>query len=90
MKTYKVIISGKVQRVFFRDHIMKKAISSGINGYVKNTNEGNVEAIFQCSEKNIKKMIEWCKIGPTNSRVDSVEFQEIKSFKEYKDFNIIY
>tara|TARA_Y100000310_G_scaffold269523_1_gene282756 strand:+ start:9328 stop:9597 length:270 start_codon:yes stop_codon:yes gene_type:complete len=89
MKTYKIIITGKVQGVFFRDNTKKQAISLGIKGYIKNSEKGEVEAVFQGPEEKLKEIMEWCKIGPTTAEVESVNIEEIKNSKEYNSFDII-
>jgi len=85
-----VIISGKVQGVFFRANTKKKAIEYGLTGWVKNTSDGCVEAVFEGEEDKLKDMIKWCKIGPKLSKVTSVKIKYNNFLKEYKDFKIIY
>jgi len=85
MISYKIIISGKVQGVFFRYNTKQKAISLGLKGYVKNT-ENKVEVLLQGDK--IKEMITWLKKGPKLSKVESVKIEKTR-IEEYKDFKII-
>jgi acylphosphatase len=86
----KVIISGRVQGVFFRLNTKKKADELELSGWVKNTKDGKVEAIFEGDERYIYKMIEWCSKGPSNSKVTKVDIFKKKYVKEYDNFSIIY
>lgn len=86
----KVLISGKVQGVFFRFNTKKNADELGLFGWVKNTKDGKVEALFEGDEKHIYKMIEWCSKGPSNSKVTKVDVFKKKYVKEYNNFSIIY
>lgn len=79
-----VIISGMVQGVFFRYNTIAKARELGLKGWVRNTDEGKVEAVFEGEEKRVNEMLKWCQKGPPASRVDEVKI----SFEEHKgEFN---
>ena len=68
-----VVISGRVQGVWFRASTKQKAEQLGINGWVRNTPEGDVEAIFEGEESDIKEMLEWCHHGPPLAEVEKVK-----------------
>jgi len=88
MRRVHVIISGLVTGVFFRAFIREHAESLGIKGWVRNVSN-KVEAVFEGDDKSVEKMIEYCKQGPINARVEHVKVKE-KEFKgEFDDFNII-
>ncbi len=79
-----LLISGKVQGVYFRQNLKQISKRYNINGWVKNLENGKVEAILEGDEKHIKEVIEWCHVGPSGARVDNVEIK----FEEYKgEFN---
>jgi len=59
-----VIISGRVQGVWFRASAKQTAEQLGLTGWVRNTADGNVEAIFEGEEDIVKEMIDWCHCGP--------------------------
>ena len=61
MKCVHLIVSGRVQGVFFRDNTRKKAIELGLNGYAKNLPDGNVEIVAEGSEDRINELIEFIK-----------------------------
>ena len=75
----RLIISGRVQGVFFRvstrDQALKIAIESSqqITGWVRNKLDGTVEATFQGSNEVVDNLIAWCNTGPSGSNVSSVK-----------------
>ena len=85
-----IFVSGLVQRVFFRANTVETARKLGITGWVKNSPNGQVEAIFEGDKENIQKMIEWAKKGPPNAQVDNikVDWQEYKG--EFNNFETRY
>lgn len=86
-----VLISGKVQGVFFRAHTSKKAKSLGLKGWVKNRDDGKVEAFFEGPKDKAEQMIKWCWQGPKLSRVTSVDsIQLTKTGEKLKEFEIRY
>jgi len=86
-----VVISGRVQGVFFRANTKQKAEQLGLTGWVRNRYDGKVEALFEGEEKVVQEMINWCHKGSPSARVDNVEVrkQNIISY-EFKDFSIRY
>ncbi len=68
----KVIIKGRVQGVFYRAETKRAADLLNLTGYVKNREDGSVEALFQGEEAAVNKMIQWSHTGPRASRVDQV------------------
>lgn len=56
LKRNKIIISGRVQGVFFRRFIFENAVNLGLKGYVKNRNNEKVEAVFEGEETDLKKL----------------------------------
>jgi len=85
-----VIISGRVQGVWFRSSTKDKAKELGIKGWVRNTLDGKVEAVFEGPREKVEKIIKWCHKGPVLARVIdvNVEWEEYKG--EFEDFKIIY
>jgi len=75
------VINGRVQGVFFRMETKQEADRLGVFGWVRNRNDGTVEAVFEGDEKNVGSVIEWCKKGPPLSNVTRVDVQ----WKDYED-----
>jgi acylphosphatase len=68
-----VLVSGRVQGVFFRVFVREKARELGLAGWVRNTEDGKVEAVFEGEKEKILKMVAWCKQGPPGAKVEKVE-----------------
>lgn len=68
----RVIISGKVQGVFFRMETFEEARRTGVSGWVKNKQDGTVEAVFEGEKALVDSIIQWCRKGPPASKVDNV------------------
>ena len=68
-----VYISGNVQGVFFRDSTRRKADELDLNGWVKNTSDGRVEALFEGTSDAVREMLDWCKEGPAQATVEDVD-----------------
>jgi acylphosphatase len=69
----RVVITGRVQGVFFRDSCQRQAASTGVSGWVRNRRDGAVEAAFEGEPHAVERMIAWCRHGSSGARVDSVE-----------------
>ena len=68
-----LLVSGKVQGVFFRQALKVVAKKNNVSGWVRNLKDGHVEAVLEGDNKSINSVIEWTHIGPANSRVDHIE-----------------
>lgn len=85
-----VIISGKVQGVWFRASTKDKAEQLGICGWVRNTFDGNVEAVFEGEEYLIQEMLDWCRHGPSSAKVENVEVEKQTPSNGFDVFSIKY
>jgi len=81
-----VLVSGKVQGVFFRSSTKDKAEELGISGWVRNLSDGRVEAIFEGEKEDVDKMVEWCRKGPEYARVTGIDVFMEDYKGEFKDF----
>ncbi|HDD46355.1 MAG TPA: acylphosphatase, partial [Candidatus Aenigmarchaeota archaeon] len=59
-----VFISGDVQGVGFRSFVYNNALSLGVKGFVRNLNDGRVEAVFEGEKSKVERMIDLCRKGP--------------------------
>lgn len=85
-----LIISGHVQGVFFRAHTRDFARKFNVNGWVKNRNDGNVEALFEGDEEDVNSIIDWCHDGPPGARVSGVDVKWEEYKGEFKGFEIVF
>lgn len=77
LKTIEIVVTGRVQGVMYRKYTTEKANSLGIKGWVRNQSDGSVILRATANENMLNLLIDWCKIGSPNSRVDSVNIKEI-------------
>jgi len=85
-----VIISGRVQGVWFRASTKQKAEQLGLTGWVRNTADGNVEAILEGEEDIVKEMIDWCHCGPPSAQVEHVEVKNQDPTNSFDSFSVRY
>ena len=86
----RVFVKGKVQGVFFRQALKVKAKQNNIFGWVKNLDDGRVEAILEGNEENVNVLVEWSHGGPANARVEDVEIRNEKFTNEFSKFDVLY
>ena len=75
MSRVHVRIRGRVQGVFFRAEAQARAESLGVGGWIRNAEDGSVEAAFEGDEERVESMVDWCRRGPAGARVDEVEVE---------------
>jgi len=85
-----VVISGRVQGVWFRANTRDKAEQLGLTGWVRNTYNGNVEAVFEGEDEIINEMIAWCHKGPSLAYVSNVKVDFEEATGEFQSFSIKY
>ena len=69
----RVIVHGHVQGVFFRDSVRRRAVGAGVSGWVRNTHDGAVEAVFEGDPGAVDALVAFCREGPRGARVDQVD-----------------
>lgn len=85
-----VLVSGRVQGVFFRQETRSRAKALNVSGWIRNLPNGKVEAVFEGEKEAVEKLVEFCRRGPRGARVDGVEV-EWSSFRgESNSFRIVY
>lgn len=86
--TVHLLIKGKVQGVFYRALAKDVAEQLCLSGWIRNTKDGDVEAVASGEEDRIKEFIEWCKKGPRKAEVVKVVVTE-KENQQYENFRIV-
>jgi acylphosphatase len=69
---YRVLISGRVQGVFFRDTCRRLAVEHGVVGWVRNLPDGRVEAVFEGLADDVRRLVDWAHRGPRLAVVEEV------------------
>ena len=88
MATIHLLIKGNVQGVFYRAPAKKVAENLKLTGWIKNTKDGNVEAIVTGEEEKLAEFSNWCKKGPQKATVVEVITKQEKE-THYNAFEII-
>ena len=71
----RVMVSGRVQGVFFRDTLRRLAQQHGVTGWVRNLPDGRVEAVLEGPAENVGRLVEWAHHGPRLAVVDHIDVQ---------------
>jgi acylphosphatase len=88
MKHINIIITGKVQGVFFRASTKAVANQMGVNGMVSNNKDGSVYIEAEADEIMLDLFLEWCNQGPDKAIVENVVVSNAE-LKNYRNFEII-
>ena len=73
MTTQRILVSGRVQAVSYRDWTVRTAQRLGLKGWVRNLNDGRVEILADGEEEAVSALVEACREGPPLARVEHVE-----------------
>ena len=88
MRRVKILVSGRVQGVYFRMFTQNKAKQFGIKGCAGNLPDGRVEIIAEADHSSIEQLIKWCHKVPITARVDDVEIIELEPDEVLTSFEI--
>jgi acylphosphatase len=72
----RLVIHGRVQGVFFRDTLRRRAEAAGVAGWARNTWDGTVEVVLEGEEDAVARLIAFAREGPEGARVERVEVFE--------------
>jgi acylphosphatase len=72
----RVVVHGFVQGVFFRDTVRRRALAVGVAGWVRNTREGTVEAVFEGDAGDVEDLVALSHKGPRGAHIERVEVFE--------------
>jgi acylphosphatase len=72
----RVIIHGRVQGVFFRDTMRRRAADRDVSGWARNNFDGTVEAVFEGDPDPVESMLRFAREGPRGAEVERVEISE--------------
>jgi acylphosphatase len=85
-----VLVSGRVQGVFFRSETKYEAKKLRVKGWVRNLPDGRVEAVFEGEEGSVKELVEFCRGGPSGARVTGIDVVWEDYSGEFEGFEIRY
>lgn len=83
-----VVISGRVQGVFFRAYARDQAQGLKLHGWVQNRHDGKVELMLEGEDAAVREMIAWCHKGPVHACVQDVSVEWENYLGEFMAFNV--
>ncbi len=88
-KICKVIVTGRVQGVYFRDSTRKEALRQNLAGYANNLQDGSVEIVLSGDEAAVEAVLAWITAGgPPAARVETIDVQSLKADGGIRGFSI--
>jgi acylphosphatase len=90
MERLYIRVTGRVQGVFFRAHTQEVASKLGLVGWVRNTDDGDVEAVAEGERAPLERFRDWCRRGPSMAQVTHLEERWEASTGEFSRFDISY
>lgn len=81
-------IKGRVQGVFYRQSTKETATALGLTGWVRNLENGDVDAVVEGPETAIQNLIEWCWIGPPAAHVSDITTEWSSAQDQFSDFSV--
>ena len=73
VRRVRVVVEGRVQGVFFRASCADEARRLGLVGWVRNRDDGAVEAALEGDDRAVAAMVRWCRAGPPLATVERVD-----------------
>jgi acylphosphatase len=74
----RVVVRGRVQGVFFRETTRRRAYRAGVAGWVRNNDDGSVEAWFEGDPDDVEVMVHFAGIGPSGAYVEDVDVETMQ------------
>jgi acylphosphatase len=84
-----LLVSGRVQGVYFRQSTRLEAQSLGVTGWVRNSLDGRVEAVFEGEEHEVKMLVNYCRQGPSAAKVTNLDVTYGPFKGEFKNFVVL-
>jgi acylphosphatase len=85
-----VLVSGRVQGVYYRSYAEEKARELSLTGWVRNRPDGKVEAVFEGEQEAVDEIVDWSHKGSPASRVEKVDVAWETPTGEFDDFHVAY
>ena len=70
---YRVVVTGRVQGVWFRESCRREAVGADVVGWVRNAPDGSVEAALEGPASAVERVLDWMRVGPAHAVVSGVE-----------------
>jgi len=90
MRRVRLRVRGLVQGVNFRYYASQEARRLGLSGWIRNREDGDVEALVEGEDEAVERFAAWCRRGPPAARVHAVEREDLAGPKRYREFRVTY
>ncbi len=90
MKRARIRVRGQVQGVNFRWYASEEARRVGVAGWIRNREDGDVEAVAEGEDDAVERFAAWCRRGPPAAHVHALEREDLGGARRYRDFRIVY
>ena len=88
MRRVRVVVSGRVHGVWFRESCRRQAAVAKLSGWVRNLDDGRVEAVFQGDSAAVDTLVAWCQEGPPSAVVTRIVVEEQPPLADEQGFSI--
>lgn len=72
----RVIVKGRVQGVWYRQSCQNEALAAGVAGWVRNNDDGTVEAVLEGDAAAVDRVLSWMRLGPSRALVTGVQIMD--------------
>jgi acylphosphatase len=72
----RVFVEGRVQGVSFRYYTWQEAVRLGLSGWVRNLDDGRVEAVYEGPRAQVEEMLAWTRRGPILAHVEAMAIHD--------------
>lgn len=87
--TLRIRVVGHVQGVSFRASLQNKAIKHRVDGWVRNREDGSVEAVLQGDEASVRAVVDWARVGPPRADVARVLEEPLDGHPTHVGFQVV-
>lgn len=89
IKRVRLLVSGTVQGVYFRQGMKETADKNNVRGWVRNLPDKRVEAVLEGDEANVEAVIDWSNFGPPGAVVNELKIVPEDDPEDLQDFEIL-
>ncbi|MGA2663754.1 MAG: acylphosphatase [Nitrososphaerales archaeon] len=86
--TLRLIVVGRVQGVSYRASLRDRALGAGVDGWVRNLDDGSVEALLQGEETDVRRVADWARVGPPAAEVSGVIEEVQQGYPRLSGFRV--